>query len=291
MIDTGWNQEECLLPMLSALEELNVDLNRTDFFITHLHADHIGLVGKLIRKTSRVYFGEVEASVVNSFRRREKERLDYLLRTYLSHGFPEAELRMATENHPGFRYRPPVSFDFHTLREGDGIDIGDYSFRCIETPGHSPGHMCLYEAKEGILVSGDHILFDITPNITSWPEMKNSLGEYLASLQKVYSLDVKLVLPGHRRMMNNHRERITELRQHHQDRLDEVLHALEHGEKTAWEVAPHISWDIDFRSWELFPPVQKWFALGETIAHLKYLEADGSVVSREYEDRMLFSLR
>jgi glyoxylase-like metal-dependent hydrolase (beta-lactamase superfamily II) len=291
LIDTGWNRKECLRSMLSGLEELKVDLNKTDFFITHLHSDHIGLVGELIRKTNSVYFGEVDASIAMSLRKRPKERLDLLFRTYLSHGFPEVELRGAAENHPGFRDGPPVPSDFHTLREGDRIEIGDYSFRCIETPGHSPGHMCLYEAREKILVSGDHILFDITPNITRWPEMENSLGEYLTSLKKVYNLDVKLVLPGHRRIMDNHRRRITELFEHHKNRLNEALHALESGEKTAWDVAPHLSWDIDVHSWERFPSVQKWFALGETIAHLKYLEACGNVLSREYKGRILFSLR
>ena len=106
----------------------------------------------------------------------------------------------------------------------------------------------------------------------------------------MYDLDVKLVLPGHRRTMSNHRKRIAELCQHHKRRLDEVLTALKHGEKTAWEVAPYLSWDIDLRSWEVFPPVQKWFALGETVAHLKYLEANGSVMSREYKDKILFAL-
>lgn len=290
VIDTGWNRQECLDPMLSSLQELDVDLNKTDFFITHLHADHMGLVEKLIRRTTKVHFGEVEASVAISIHKRPKERVDHLFQIYLSHGFPESELRRAVKDHPGFRDGPPIAFDFRTLGERDTIDVGGYSFRCIETPGHSPGHMCLYEARKKIFISGDHILFDITPNITSWPEMENSLGEYLKSLAKVYNLDVELVLPGHRSMMNNHKKRITELRQHHNKRLSEVLHALEAGEKTAWEVAPYLSWDIDFHSWDLFPPVQKWFALGETIAHLKYLEAYGNATGRKHRGRILFSL-
>ena len=54
LIDTGMNREECLKPMLSSLRSLHVDLKKTDFFITHLHADHSGLVGKLATGTSRV---------------------------------------------------------------------------------------------------------------------------------------------------------------------------------------------------------------------------------------------
>ena len=277
--------------MLSCIGKLGVDLNKTDFFITHLHSDHIGLVEKLARPASRVHLGEIEASVVVSLRDKAKERFDLLLKTYLSYGFPKRELLRAVESHPSFRNGPALSFGFSTLSDGDMINIGDYSFRCIETPGHSPGHMCLYEARQKVLLSGDHILFDITPNITRWPEMENSLGEYIRSLEKVYSLDVELVLPGHRRIMNNHRKRISELRLHHKRRLDEALHALKDGEKTVWDVAPYLSWDMDFRSWELFPPVQKWFAIGETIAHLKYLEASGTVRSRKHKNRLLFSLR
>jgi len=63
--------------------------------------------------------------------------------------------------------------------------------------------MCLYEPAKKILVSGDHILFDITPNITFWPNLKNSLKAYLSSLEKVFSLQVDLVLPGHRNICNN----------------------------------------------------------------------------------------
>ena len=66
IIDTGMNREECMHEMLSCLGGLSVDLKKTDFFITHLHADHLGLVGNLTTDTSKVYFNELEASIVNS---------------------------------------------------------------------------------------------------------------------------------------------------------------------------------------------------------------------------------
>jgi len=61
--------------------------------------------------------------------------------------------------------------------------------------------MCLYEPDKKIFVSGDHILADITPNISTWNELANPLKEYLSSLDKVYPLDVSLVLPGHRSLI------------------------------------------------------------------------------------------
>jgi glyoxylase-like metal-dependent hydrolase (beta-lactamase superfamily II) len=137
--------------------------------------------------------------------------------------------------------------------------------------------MSLYEANNKILVAGDHILFDITPNIAYWVQMEDALGQYLASLEKVNALDVKLVLTGHRRLVHDLQRRVRELQQHHHARLNEVLVALGDGEKDVLQIAPHIKWDITAKTWEEFPPPQKWFAFGETMAHVRYLEAKGKV--------------
>ena len=288
IIDTGMNREECLTPMLANLEELKVDLNKTDFFITHLHADHMGLAGKLASPDSRIYFNQLEASTIHY--KRAKENWSNMLALYRLHGFPAGEAKEALQNHPGYKYSLKSHIEFTTVKEGDKINIGGYSFSCVDTPGHTPGHMCLYEAGKKILVSGDHILFDITPNITYWPEMKDSLRDYLASLDKIYPLEVDCVLSGHRSLINDHKGRIKELWEHHKARLKETINALEDGAKTAWEVAPCITWDIDIESWEQFPPSQKWFAIGETLAHLIYLETDGKVKRTMKEGKIIFSL-
>jgi len=288
IIDTAFNREECLQPTLSALKKLNVDLDRTDFFITHLHADHSGLVGKLATDTSKVYFNKIEAPFI-SFQPKPDYWKEHFI-FYAANGFPEDEMQRVWQGHPGYRYSSRRKIEFTTMVEGDEIEIGDYLFRGIETPGHTPGHMCLYEAKKKILVSGDHILFDITPNITYWKQLENSLKHYLTNLDKVYKFDVNLVLPGHRNIWNDHRKRITELQVHHQDRLNEALLALESGGKTAWDVAPYITWDIECNSWAEFPSVQKWFAVGETIAHLDYLVADRKIHKDTKNHKVLYSL-
>lgn len=292
IIDTGMNREECLNPLLNHLSELGVVLDRTDFFITHFHSDHIGLLGRVATKSSRIFFNETEGQLVNRFLDEDAERgKERLSRAYDSHGFPGKELVKALSSHPGFRFRVRGHFNFTLLKEGDLLEIGDYTFKCLETPGHSPGHMCLYEPVKKILVSGDHILFDITPNITIWPDMKNSLKVYLTSLEKIYSLDTHLVLPGHRNIQDGHRQRIRELQEHHHNRLNEIITALNNKNKNAWEVAQSISWEIDCDSWDLFPPAQKWFALGETIAHLDFLEEEDRVVRIERDNHIYFSLK
>jgi hypothetical protein len=72
-------------------------------------------------------------------------------------------------------------------------------------------------------------------------------------------------------------KRIRELHEHHRDRLNEVLAALRDGPKTAIQIAPAITWDITFKRWEEFPPAQKWFAFGETLAHLRFLGNEDKV--------------
>ena len=79
------------------------------------------------------------------------------------------------QSHPAHKYGLKRKIDFTIVKDGDMIDIGDFHFRCVATPGHSPGHTSLYEANKKILVAGDHILFDITPNITYWVEMEDAL--------------------------------------------------------------------------------------------------------------------
>lgn len=270
IVDTGMNREECLKEMEAALSEIGIDLRKTDFFITHMHTDHIGLVSSLVTNGSRLYFNERDVDGIQFFDRHQDDFM-HLARI---NGFPENELQTLISNHPGHKYRPRGHLVFTFLKEDDTISVGNYVFRCVETPGHSKGHMCLYEPNRKVFIAGDHILNGITPIIQLWSDEWNPLKEYLASLDKVYGLDIELVLPGHRGVFKNYRERINELKYHHQNRLDEVRSLLEKGSRNAYQTASRMNWDVDteYSSWDRFPALQKCFATGEAIAHLKYLE-------------------
>lgn len=274
IIDTGWNREDCMVALVSGLKECGVDLRQADLFITHMHADHSGLVSAIAVEGARIYFGRADAEIIRYITPEHwDEMIDFAGRC----GFPREELERAVGNHPGRRYNPSNSLNLHILKNGDTVSVGDYLFECIETPGHTPGHICLYEPDKKVFICGDHILFDITPNITLSSEERNPLKEYLISLDKVYDLDVRLTLPGHRSTFRNHKERIQELKQHHRARLDEIISILAQGRQNAFQIASQMTWDIGYKSWDLFPPAQKLFAFGEALAHLKYLEEEGAV--------------
>jgi len=272
IIDTGLNREECFAAMQQGLREIGVELATTDFFITHLHADHFGLVARLVTDTSTVHFNRPDAEIIES-----QSGWEPMVRYAGASGFPEDELRAALENHPGYKYKSEWVPDLHILKEGDRVAAGQYTFTCVETPGHTRGHICLYEPAKKVLVAGDHILIDITPNIQCWSDQENPLQNYLDSLNKIGAYDIELVLPGHRRLFTDARGRIDELKRHHDHRAQEVLTILEKGPMTAYQVASKMTWDIDCETWEQFPVSQKWFATGEAISHLRYLEEKKSL--------------
>ncbi|MBN1848046.1 MAG: MBL fold metallo-hydrolase [Deltaproteobacteria bacterium] len=272
IVDTGLNRKECLEAMQAGLDELDIDLAKTDFFITHLHADHFGLVGKLVSSTSKIFFNRPETELIEA-----RTGWDSMVAYAGKNGFPKEELRLAIESHPGFRFDSEWIPGINILSDGDEMKVGKYKFRCVFTPGHSMGHMCLYEPTQKILIAGDHILIDITPNIQCWSSDINPLKNYLLSLDKVSRLKIDLTLPGHRRMIKDHISRIKELKDHHGRRLDEVVSILGNGPQNAYQVASQMTWDLKADSWEDFPRAQKWFACGEALAHLRYLEEEGAI--------------
>lgn len=285
VIDTGLNRKECLEAMEAGLGQLGLDLERTDFFITHLHADHFALASRLVREKGAVYLGGPDRAIAES-----QGNWKRIFSHASLNGFPEKELRAALQSHPALKYGSWGVPSLTTVNDGDTLEIGDYLLRCVTTPGHSRGHTCLYEPSKKVLVAGDHILVDITPNIQCWTSQDDPLRNYLLSLDKVCDLDVALVLPGHRRLFRDHGKRIQELKTHHQERADEVLAILRQGPMNAFQVAAEMTWDLQYSSWDLFPLMQKWFATGEAIAHLRYLEEKGLLVTTRREENIYYAL-
>jgi len=285
IVDTGWDQKECMDAMQAGLRVLGADLRKTDFFITHIHADHLGLLSRLATETSTIYFNQPEAERIKSVNR-WNDFVDFAR----MNGFPEDELQAALHSHPGYKYGLKGNLPFRIVKEGDRISIGEYLFKCVETPGHTKGHICLYEPNKKILAAGDHILGDITPTIQLWSDDWDPLKEYLESLEKVYKLDIEVVLPGHRGIIRNCKERIQELKDHHEKRLEEIVSILRKGSQNAFEVASQMSWDVIYEAWDTFPVSQKWFATGEAIAHLKYLEKKRRIKREIQGQKIVYSL-
>jgi len=284
IIDTGMYDDECLHAMETALKKLDVDPDRTDFFITHCHGDHIGLVTRIIRDGSIVYINERETQFISKIR---TGVLHSELKTFLEmSGFPEKDPAKILPPRVKDEFKGRATLPFKLIDDGDVIEKGEYRFLCVKTPGHSKGHTCLYDSDNKILIAGDHLLKDITPGIQGRLDSENTLKDYLSSLDTIYALDIDKVLPGHRAIFGGCRARIDEIREHHHRRNNEVLAILKEGRKSIYEVASQMTWNVDCDSWDSFPVVQSFFATGEAFAHLKYLEENGTV-KRKTEVRIL----
>jgi len=255
--------------------------NLTEILVTHFHIDHVGLVPRL-RKLSgaRLMVSAKTAEAVQLLRQTHESYWENLMNMYKLAGVPTELVEQMVKATPGHLYQAvyeELARPSRALKDREKTSIGNYSFQAVWTPGHSPGHMCLYEPNLRLLMAGDHLLPTITPHVTEWREESNALTNYLDSLEKIGKLDVDVVLPAHEDLFKNHRKRISELQEHHRLRAMEMLSEIQRQKLTPYQIASRIQWDIEYTSWDHFPFFQKFLAVGETLAHLKFLEKQGQV--------------
>lgn len=274
MVDTGWESPEALSALRSELARGGIELKDiSSIIITHFHPDHIGLAKATQEESgAKVFLHREEARYVQGkFVFSEiLERAGKWARV-----LELSKVERFTTSEFSFPSLPEVNV---VLQGGEEIFWGDLHLRVIWTPGHSPGHICLYEPRKGLLFSGDHILPSITPNVSLNPlSGDNPLRDYIDSLKLLRELKVELALPAHEHIFTQVEKRIEELFCHHEERKREVMKVLFTGEKTPCEVASRISWLWDGRtiSYSDLTPMDKVMALGETLAHLEFLRDEG----------------
>jgi len=278
MIDTGFNMPLCYETLMRGLKEINVQMKNTDIFLTHLHSDHTGLSSTLIEPDNKIFIGETDKMYMKEFF--GSEYWNWLDDKYVSYGFSRRELEENQLLNPASLYLPSQQGGQTSVNDGTIIDLGTYKFKCVETPGHTPGHMCLFDEEKGIFFSGDHIIFDITPNITSWRYVENSLKLYLQSLDKIKTLDISSTFSAHRKPIGDCHARVDELLAHHGRRLEEAYEIVKNNQSgwiNPYAAASQMTWSIRARNWGEFPVTQKWFAVGEAVAHLEYLRLEGRI--------------
>lgn len=280
LIDTGFRQQPCREAMERQLAQIGVDRDRMDIFLTHLHSDHCGLAPELIRPGCRVYFGAVDGKRLAA-NQRDPLFWQRNYESYIREGFTPEEMAVLWQENPARTAAPVPYGDYVFLDDGAEVVYGEHRLRCLLTPGHTPGHLCLYDAAHRWLFSGDHVLFHITPNICRWDWAEDSLGDYLDSLRSVRGLEVELLLPAHRQDTGELRARTLELEAHHLRRIENAAQTVRGAPGlTACEIAGRMQWSIRCRSWAEFPLTQKYFAVGETLAHLDYLRVRGQMERR-----------
>jgi glyoxylase-like metal-dependent hydrolase (beta-lactamase superfamily II) len=289
LIDAGWNTDDAFGALQSGLREAGSAVDEVQgVLVTHIHPDHYGLAGR-IREASGAWVAlhPADAELIHDRYDEPADLLDRVAAALRRMGAPAEEL--APLQNAAMPVRPLVDpvFPDVLLEDGAKPEVPGWDLQAIWTPGHSPGHLCFYEANQELMLSGDHVLPRITPNIPYHPQAgANPLGDYLQSLDKLEPYRVDEVLPAHEYRFDDLQARLEELRRHHHDRFNEVIAILSEGPRTAWEIASHMKWS---RQWNDIAGFMRRAAVGEAVSHLRVLEMQG-VVQVEDGEPALWSL-
>src|SRR5512136_88155 len=249
MIDSGYNDGNSFNFLCHQLDLLNTSLKQIRWLLlTHYHPDHSGLANRIKTASgAEVIMHQEDWSILQAtVSSSEVWNIHGMIPWARSLGVPEPELEGFFEIASLGREFFPRGLEPDVILHGETNPVGDSGrLQAILTPGHTPGHICVYDRKNRLFFSGDHILVEITPHISpSHLTSYNQLGQYLDSLHEVQHLDVKLVLPAHERPFSHFTQRIDEIVAHHDQRLAEVVTAISNHVVTPWAIARQVQWNV-----------------------------------------------
>ena len=262
--------------------------------VTHIHPDHYGLAGR-IRELSKadLSFHRLERLYIESRYGDADDLLEEMHEWLRVNGTPAGELDRLNFGSMGMLERVKIAFPDRTLDGGEEIPCGRFAFRVLWTPGHSTGHICLYDGQNKVLLSGDHVLPHITPSVGLHVRAaSNPLADYLDSLRLIGKLQAELVLPGHGEPFHGLPERTQALIAHHQRRLDEVVSLLAREPEhplTGYEIASRMAWSRR-RTWDDLSGFERRLAVTEALAHIELLHARGRVEKTYAEGAILYQI-
>ena len=234
-----------------------------------MHPDHVGLWPQV----------QAESGAALAMHVRDAELLNEFARPATSEHWNRIALQLAGTP---IELVGPVNSAFQLLTVGfpsvnpeipltGGERFG--SLEVIWSPGHSPGHVCLYDHSRKVLFGGDHILETTSPNIGWLPE-GDPLNDYLCSLDTLSVLEIDCVLPGHGEPIDDCRSWIERTTTHHMARLARIEEILLRAPATAHEIAS-LLWT------RRLSPIDYRFAIFEVLAHLVHLAVLGRIERKD----------
>jgi glyoxylase-like metal-dependent hydrolase (beta-lactamase superfamily II) len=248
---------------------------------THYHPDHLGNAAWLAgRYGCEIAMTDAEYLTAHAIAGQSAGFApEAFVGLFRHHGMSEEHVAALAKR--GNRYRrgvPELPQSFHRLLASDFHNAGDATWRILIGHGHSPEHASLYSAERGILISGDMLLPRISTNVSVGPANPdgNPLRQFLDSLDAFAGLpEDTLVLPSHGLPFRGIDVRIAQLRAHHNARLEELEAALAAAPASlsAADLVPVLfRRELDIQ--------QRYFAMGEAIAHLNFHWRAGKVERR-----------
>jgi glyoxylase-like metal-dependent hydrolase (beta-lactamase superfamily II) len=247
--------------------------------VTHAHIDHFGLAGEVVRRSGGDLLMHRRTDLDLAKYADPDEAVDRRELMLADHGLFGPELTAsATGLREWMPVMPSVGQPTVLLDGGERILAGDRSWEVVPTPGHSPGHVCLWSAADRILCSGDHLLQVASPPVTFERGFeRDPMGSYLESLERVEQLDPALVLPGHGRPFADGARRARTIARGKRRRLDDVRELVEGAARTVTELTDQLHPGTLTGS-------QRHFVMAELLADLAYHEARGTLQRNRRSD-------
>ncbi len=275
IVDAGYAMAETMARWERVFAERLGGLPVTRIIATHHHPDHIGLAGWLTERWQVPLWATEKEWLYARLLTQNGDDSAMLRRGFARRaGLDEAASEIFGEHHRGYRRGvPSVPASFERLADGSVVEIGGREWRVIVGEGHSPELACLYCAETRVLIAGDQVLPKISPNVSVQAHEPDGdpLSRFLRSLDRLRGAvpPETLVLPSHNLPFFGLHARIDALAAHHRARCDDVLAACA-SPQSATELLP-----VLFR--RPLDRHQMAFALGEALAHLRYLRNQGAL--------------
>ncbi len=288
LFDAGLKTEEAKEAFFHFIKKYNIDLWQIEkIILSHGHIDHYGLASFISEKSgAKIFIHEKDRLKVHKdYLKIYDEGAAVYHEFFVKNGMPEKLSRALIEVGKNFNFFADQLEDIDTVDEGDIIEYDGGRFRVIHLPGHTPGCIGLHDEERGIMLGGDTLLAKISPNPIielgekGEEERFKSLPTYFSSLKRIESLSLKMVIPAHGECITEPSRTIATLRKFYSLRQRKILHVLENGPLTPFELAVTL---FPERKNEIF------LIFSEVIGNLDMLEEEGRVEKEERNGKIYY---
>jgi glyoxylase-like metal-dependent hydrolase (beta-lactamase superfamily II) len=289
VVDPGLPNKESWSFVQKRLKQIGIPMRRVhSVVVTHSHPDHFGGAGKFRKEnnseiiTHRLFQTWWDPSDPGELSPEEAAEFFDRPQNFSAWGQTQTpgppQPTLAQRMLRIFNRLMPTPKPSVRLRDAERISLAGREWVAVHTPGHTPDHLCLFDAECGVFLSGDHVLPNITPHVPGITKATDPLQVFFDSLDKGATFDAQtqIILPAHGQPFTGMQRRVDEIKQHHFDRLTKLREACiaENRPLTVQEYSTHL----------FAPHVLGPMAYSECYAHLEHLRANGTMRRRDRED-------
>jgi len=275
LVDCGPCSDEAWEALCRGVQEAGRAIQDVErVVLTHPHHDHAGLARRVQERAGcPVFAHRLDVARLRGRAGEWEAIVAFLVEACRRAGVPGEVLAAFREGFVRFeKYAEPID-EVCPLEEGGVLGIGAGRLEALHTPGHARGALCLWDAEQELLLSGDTLLPHISSNPVLEPGTEvfrqKTLPPYLESLRRIVALAPRAVLPGHGEPMGDPLPLIRKRMTFHEARAERILKWVGPGPTTPWQVVE--------RLFPALPPTQAFLGVSEVVGHLDLLAERGQV--------------